>query len=297
MRRPEIRRTIGRALSPGVVAAFLIVLQSTTMTLAAGAAEPAADIAVRSDPYAQVAIDQGRLGAEVPADVSFVDEFGDPVTIGSFLGEKPVLLVPVYYTCPNLCGVTLAGLFSGLEDMPLEPGSHYRVVAVSIDPREGPAEAAQAKADALKLFPHRNGDAAFHFLTGHPQGIERVMDAIGFQYGWDEEIQQYAHAAAVAVLSPQGRVARWLYGVQYEPLDLRLALTEAGRGAVGGISEQLLLLCYHYDPMTGRYGSLIQGSLRIGGLLTVAALGGFIGMSLYRERARARARADAKGPP
>jgi protein SCO1/2 len=258
------------------------VLAVVAPLAAAGAERP-------FDPFAAAGIDQ-RPGAVLPRDARFVDDDGRPVRLGDFLGAKPVLLAPVYYTCPNLCGVTLAGLFTGLGELGWRPGDAFEVVAVSIDPNETPADAAKVKAEVLKRY-GRNGEAAeVHFLTGNADAIAKVTDTIGFNYAWDDRIQQYAHVAAVSVVTPQGTLARWLYGVQYRPTDLRLALVDAGQGKIGSFADQLLLLCYHYDPVTGRYGSIIQGALRIGGLGTLAGLGTFIVLSLRRER---RQRADA----
>ena len=235
------------------------------------------------DPFAAAKIEQ-RPGALLPRDAAFVDDEGQPVRLGDYLGEKPVLLAPVYYTCPNLCGVTLSGLFTGLRGLDWTPGEAFEIVAVSIDPAETAADAAKAKAEALRIYGRGAAAAGVHFLTGGEAAIAKVTDAIGFKYAWDERIKQYAHVAEVAVVTPKATLARWLYGVQYRPTDLRLALTDAGQGRIGTVTDQLLLLCYHYDPVSGRYGSIIQGSLRIGGLATFAGLAGFIVLALRRER-------------
>ncbi|MBL8659286.1 MAG: SCO family protein [Rhodospirillales bacterium] len=243
------------------------------------------------DPFAAAKIEQ-RPGAAVPAGAMFVDDEGQPVRLGDYFGRKPVLLAPVYYTCPNLCGVTLSGLFTGLRSLGWTPGEAFEVVAISIDPGETPADAAKAKSEALRILGRDGAGNGVHFLTGDKAAIAAVTDAIGFRFAWDDRIQQFAHVAAVAVVAPNGILARWLYGVQYQPTDLRLALTDAGQGKVGSLSDQLLLLCYHYDPVTGRYGSIIQGSLRAGGLATFAALAGFIVVALRRERRERRDRRE-----
>lgn len=243
------------------------------------------------DPFAAAKIEQ-RPGAAVPAGTTFVDDEGRAVRLGDYFGRKPVLLAPVYYTCPNLCGVTLSGLFTGLKSLGWTPGEAFEVVAISINPSETTADAAKAKSEALRILGRDKAGDGVHFLTGDTAAIAAVTDAIGFHFAWDDRIQQFAHVAGVAVIAPKGTLTRWLYGVQYQPTDLRLALTDAGQGKVGSFSDQLLLLCYHYDPVTGRYGSIIQGSLRAGGLATFAALAGFIVLSLRRERRARRERRD-----
>jgi protein SCO1/2 len=238
------------------------------------------------DPFAAIGIDS-QPGAGIPSEARFRDETGRAVALGDYLGHGPIVLAPVYYRCPNLCGTTLRRLAASLEKVPLSPGADYAVIAVSIDPREGPADAADIKAQALAGA----GDAAragFHFLTGSAAEIETLMQAIGFRYRWDSELQQYAHAAAAAVLTPQGKIARWLYGFSYEPADLRLALVEAGQGRTGSLADQILLLCYHYNPLTGRYDGLIWGVLQWACAATAVGLFALAAWCIRRER-RAKA--------
>ncbi|MCS0493989.1 SCO family protein [Ancylobacter sp. MQZ15Z-1] len=234
------------------------------------------------DPFNEAGIDQ-HPGAQIPLDLAFRDTDGSPVTLAEIGKGKPILLAPVLHHCPNICGVTLGGLAQAIRSQEYKAGSDFTVVAFGIDPKEGP-DAAQTSVDALHAgFPDLP-DRAIHGLTGREENIARVTKALGYRYAWDPRIGQYAHVAAVAVLTPDGRLARWLYGVSPEPTDLKLALTEAGEGKLGTWGDQLLLLCYHYDPKTGRYGSMISWMLRVGGGATVVLGAGFIGVALLRER-------------
>jgi protein SCO1/2 len=240
------------------------------------------------DPFAAIGIDS-RPGAGIPSEARFRDETGRAVALGDYLDHGPVILAPVYYRCPNLCGTTLRRLAASLGKVPLSPGTDYTVVAVSIDPREGPADAAEVKAQALESQSEA-ARAGFHFLTGSEAAIASVMQAIGFRYRWDPELRQYAHAAAIAVLTPQGKIARWLYGFSYEPADLRLALVEAGQGRTGSLTDQILLLCYHYNPVTGRYDGLIQSVLQWACAATAFGLFGLAVWCIRRERRMKAAR-------
>ncbi len=247
--------------------------------------------AIAFDPFGAAGID--RLpDAAVPLDRPFLDEHGRSVTLRELGGGKPILLAPVLHDCPNICGVTLAGLAQAVRAQNYRPGKDFVIVAFGIDPKEGPAQAQAQLADLRKAFPSVAGSGTYA-LTGADADIHAVTDALGYRYAWDERIGQYAHVAAVALLTPDGRLARWLYGLAPDPGDLRLALTEAGEGRIGDWADQLLLLCYHYDPQTGRYGPLIWTVLRIGGGATTGIGIGLIGLAVVRER-RADKRAAGK---
>jgi protein SCO1 len=238
------------------------------------------------DAFSVAGIDQ-RPGARVPLDLTFRDERGAPVTLRTLGQGKPVLLAPVLHNCPNICGVTLSGLIEAVRAQSFAAGRDFVIVAFGIDPREGQAEAAKSLSDLRRVFSKLPANG-IHALTGDASSIRTVTDALGYRYGWDARIGQYAHIALVAVLTPDGRLSRWLYGIAPTPTDLRLALTEAGQGKLGTWGDQLLLLCYHYDPETGRYDSLIWRLLQIGGGITVAAGSGLIGGALVRERRATR---------
>jgi protein SCO1/2 len=233
------------------------------------------------DAFKEAGIDR-KPGAIVPLDRVFRDETGAAVTLRGLSQSKPIVLVPVLHDCPNICGVTLSGLAQAIQAQSFMAGDDFTVIAFSIDPKETPKDAAAALDRLRRAFPSLPPNG-WHALTGSKADIAAVTDALGYRYAWDDRLGQYAHVAATAVLTPDGKLARWLYGVAPAPADLKLALTEAGQGTIGDWGDQLLLLCYHYDPQTGRYGSIIRTLLRIGGGLTVLAGIGLIGTSLLRE--------------
>ena len=231
-----------------------------------------------------VGIDQ-KLDALVPGDIPFVDETGKDVTIGQYFGTRPVVLALVYYECPQLCTLVLNGLVGSLETMNFDAGKEFDVVAVSFDPGETPSLAAAKKELYLKRYGRpspttRNG---FHFLTGREESIKRLTHAIGFRYQYDASIDQFAHPAAITILTPQGHISRYLYGIEYAPRDFRLALVEAADGKIGSIADQALLFCYHYDPVTGKYGFAVMSLVRLGGILTVGAFLAFVWVSRRKE--------------
>ncbi|HQS08528.1 MAG: SCO family protein [Rhizobiales bacterium 24-66-13] len=242
----------------------------------------AAEAADAFDPFDEAGIDK-RPGAQVPLDLTFQQANGARATLRQLGAGKPIVLAPVLHHCPNICGVTLGGLAQAIRAQGFKAGRDFTVVAFGIDPKEGP-DAAQNSLDELRAgFPDLPTQGV-HAVTGSADDVAAVTRALGYRYAFDARIAQYAHVAAVAVLTPDGRSARWLYGLAPEPTDLKLALTEAGEGRLGDWGDQLLLLCYHYDPKTGRYGSLISWLLQLGGGATVVFMAGFIGLSALRER-------------
>lgn len=225
-------------------------------------------------------------GAQVPLSAALRDEQGRPVRLGDYVHDRPVVLVLDYLHCPNLCGLVLgnlAGALQALDASALRAGQDFEVVAVSIDPRETPADARAAHQTYGRRF---SGTTRWHFLTGDARDVKAVADAIGFHYRYDEAIDQYAHPAGVTLLSPDGRVSRYILGLDYRPLDLRLGLTEASAGSVAAPASQLLLLCYCYDPQTGRYSLAVQQLLQAAGLLTLAVMAVPLARALRRERRR-----------
>lgn len=224
------------------------------------------------DPTEGVAFDQ-KLDALVPLDLSFVDEQGQAVRLGDyFAGGKPVVLVLSYYECPMLCSLVREGLVQSLQQVPLDVGRDFSVVNVSIDPLETPMMAGNVKNAVISRYNRPGTDAGWHFLTGTQDSIKQLADAIGFQYVYDETIDQYAHAAGITVLTPTGHVSRYFYGIEYNASDLRLGLVESSSNQIGTAVDQLLLLCYHYDPVTGRYTGLVMTILRTLGALTVVGI-------------------------
>ncbi len=234
-------------------------------------------------PLREIGFDQ-RVGEPVPLDAALLDEDGRDVRLGDFFGPRPVVLAFVYYECPMLCTQMLRSMASTFGVLSMTPGEDYEIVLVSIDPRETPEIAARRKADVIERFGRPEAAGGWHFLTGRTPEIDRVAGAAGFRYVWDEDTQQYAHPAGLAVLTPDGRVARYLFGIEYGPRDLRLAIVEASEGAIGSAIDAVLLYCYHYDPMTGRYGLVVMRLLRVAGIATVLTIGAFIVIMLRRER-------------
>ena len=238
----------------------------------------------RPDALEDVGIDQ-RLDQQVPLDLPFRDEAGKTVKLGDYFDNKPVILTLVYYECPMLCTYTLNGLVRSMQVLPFDVGRQYRVVTVSFNPQEGPALAAAKKREYLTHYSRSGGADGWHFLTGDASSIGKLADAVGFRYHYDAETRQYAHAAGLVVLTPQGKIARYFYGVEFSPRDLRLALDEASAGRIGSPVDEVLLFCFHYDPATGKYGLLITRIVQIAGIGTVLAIGLLIGWMLRRERA------------
>jgi protein SCO1 len=216
-----------------------------------------------------------KMNAQVPVDVPFVDETGKQVTLSQYLG-KPVILALVYYQCPSLCNLVLNGIVRTTKLLTMTAGSDFDVVAISFDPRETPEIAAAKKQTYVKQYGRAGAENGWHFLTGTEASSRMVADAVGFHYAFDSMTNQYAHASAIILLTPQGRVARYFYGVEYPARDLRLGLTEASSGQISSPVDQILLYCYHYDPATGKYGLVVMNLLRAGGILTILCLAGLL---------------------
>jgi protein SCO1/2 len=229
----------------------------------------------------------------VPLDTPFVDEHGREVMLRDYFGRKPVVLVLAYYDCPMLCGLVLNGAVAALETLSLDAGKDFEFVVVSFNPGDTPASA-KTKHDAyVTRYGRPRGEAGFHFLTGRESSIKALTSAVGFKYAYDPKIGQYAHPSLITVLTPEGRISRYLYGFDFPGYDLRLALVEAGDGQNGTPLDKALLYCYHYDPATGKYGFAILNVVRLGGVLTVAGIAAFALVSLRRERRQSRLTAVA----
>lgn len=219
---------------------------------------------------------QQRLNEPLPLDARFRDETGRDVALGDYFGQRPVVLAFVYYQCPMLCTQIFNGVSGALKAVPFVVGRDFDVVYVSFDTRDTPEAAAAKKAAVLADYKQTATAGGWHFLTGDDASIRRVTQAAGFSYRWDDESQQFAHVSGVLVATPDGRLSRYFYGVEYSPKELRMALVESGDGKVGSPVDQLLLYCYHYDPASGRYGVITMNLVRLGGVLTVVLLGTFI---------------------
>jgi protein SCO1 len=216
----------------------------------------------------KVGIEQ-KLNSQIPLDLSFRDEEGREVRLGDyFRNGKPVVLTLVYYECPMLCNQVLNGVVGTLQALSFTPGREFEVVTVSFDPREGPELAAKKKETYLKRFGREGAGEGWHFLTGDKASIDALAQSVGFRYVWDDESQQFAHASAIMVATPEGRLSHYFYGIEYSPKDLRLALVESSKGQIGTPVDELILYCYHYDPATGRFAP-VMAVLRAAGVLTV----------------------------
>ncbi len=237
-----------------------------------------------------VAIEQ-KVGAQVPLDVPFADDYGQSVTLRKYSG-KPVILALVYYQCPSLCNMILDGIVRSARSLSMNAGKAFDVVAISFDSRETPDLAAAKKAAYLKEYDRPSSDRGWHFLTGVEASSRSIADAVGFHYSFDPETNQFAHGSAIMILTPEGRVTRYFYGIEYPERDVRLALVEASRGRIGSPIDQVMLYCYHWDPSRGKYGLVIMNVLRVAGFLTLASLVTFMTMMLMRDR-RARGLHDA----
>lgn len=232
----------------------------------------------------EVGIDQ-RLGQSLPLDLTFKDQSGQTVRLQDyFSGHKPVLLTLVYYQCPMLCSEVLNGLVRTLRVIPLSAGRDFQIVTVSFDPSEKPELAAKKRLNYLDKYHRPGADQGWSFLTGDAEAIHKLTQAVGFRYAWDQQAKQFAHAAAIMIATPDGKLSRYFFGVEYPSQDVRLSLVEASNGKIGSLMDQVLLYCFHYDPATGRYGLLIMRVLQLGAILTVLFLGLFIGLMLWREK-------------
>ena len=245
---------------------------------------------VRPPGLEHVGIEQ-KLDQQIPPDLTFRDETGKSVRLGDYFGKRPMILNLVYYQCPMLCGEVLSGLTSAMKVLKLDLGKDFDVLTVSFDPRETPAIAAAKKAEYLNRYGKPGGEG-WHFLTGPQPSIDTLTKAAGFEYQYSAQTGQFAHATAIAVLTPEGRIAQYYYGVEYAPKDLRLGLVQASNGKIGNVVDQVLLYCYHYDPATGKYGAVITRVLRLAGLATLLVIGAMVLVLFRRGSANGENRAQ-----
>lgn len=251
--------------------------------VAAQLSDPMQSIGVRPDLLKDVGIDQ-KLNQQVPLDLTFRDETGKTVQLSQYFGQKPVLLSLVYFNCPMLCTQVLNGMEASMKGLPMDAGNEFNAISVSIDPSDKPVLAAVKQQMYVGMYGRPNGAQGWHFLTGDQEQIKKLADAVGFRYAYDPDSKQFAHASAIMVLTPDGKLSKYFYGIQYSPRDLRLGLVEASARKIGTPVDSMLLFCYHYDPHTGKYGLLISRLIQIGGLLTVLGIGATMLILFRRER-------------
>lgn len=274
-----------------VVAAWLSFAAPSHAQYATGPTR-SAPVQEKSEILKRIGIDQ-KIGQQLPLGLPFKDEDGQAVTLGTFFGgRKPVVLVLAYYQCPMLCTQVLNGMTGALKTLSLDAGKDFDVVVVSIDPKDNFRLAANKKLAYVNHYGRPATAGGWHFLTGAESSIAPLADALGFRYAYDANIKQYAHGAAIYVATPSGVVSRYLLGIDFAPRDLRLALVEASNNALGTVVDRVLLLCYHYDPATGKYGAATLTAVRVGFVATVGAFLTFLFVSLRNERRAARRVAD-----
>ena len=265
---------------------FLVLIVFASAAAQAQAPSPAVGRANVKQPILNdVGIDQ-RLDVQVPPDLVFTDEAGREVRLGDYFGKRPMILTLVYYECPMLCTMVLNDVTRAMNSMKMSCGEQFDIVTVSFNPREAPALAAAKKQQYLRAYQRPAAAQGWHFLTGTQPMIERLTRAVGFRYVWDAKHQQYAHASGIIILTPEGKTARYFFGIDYAPSDLELSLDEASAGKVTSVGDQILLYCFHYDPTTGRYSLMITRLLQIFGALTVFALVGYMLLNFVRDRRR-----------
>jgi protein SCO1/2 len=264
---------------PTMAVILLLALSAWGQSMTQGILSPPAS--VRPPGLKNVGIQQ-NLNQQIPADLAFTDDLGRPVHLGDYFGKKPLILSLVYYNCPMLCGEVLSGLEHSLRMMKFDVGKEFDAITVSFDPRETPEMAAAKKAEFLKRYKRAGAELGWHFLVGKQDAIDALTKAAGFQYQYDENSKQFAHATAIMVLTPEGKIAQYYYGVEYPPKDLRLGLVEAGQGKIGNLVDAMLLYCYHYDPEQGRYSATILRVMRLGAMATMLGLGTLIFVMIRR---------------
>ncbi len=247
--------------------------------------------AVHGQPYGRppalrdVGIDQ-KLNYQVPLDLTFKDESGNSVRLGQLFRGKPVVLSLVYYKCPMLCNLVMNGELRSFRQLGLTLGKDFDAITVSFDPKETPEIASAKKRTYVDGYNRAGAEAGWRFLTGQQEQVKALADSVGFHYAWDDKTQQWAHASGIMILTPEGRVARYLYGIEYTRTDMRLSLVEASKNKIGVRTDQMLLFCYHYDPKSGKYTFAIMNALRAAGSATVLIIGLFLFSNFRRDRNR-----------
>jgi protein SCO1 len=239
------------------------------------------------NPQAQVAAHAGleqKLNSSVPLHARFRDEHGANVELGRFFTRKPVILALAYYQCPNLCTLVLNGILQTGQELKLDAGKDYQIVVVSFDPREQPALAAAKKETYVERYGRADAADGWHFLVGDKNAIAQLVNSVGYRFAYDETTRQFAHPSTIIVLTPEGKISRYFPGIEYPPRDVRLALVDASRERVGSLADRVFLLCFHYNPQTGKYGLLITRVMQVAGIGSALALAAYIALNVCRER-------------
>ncbi len=267
---------VGRLLRLFIHSLLLVLVVAAT----AGAHDDGRPLALRAVDFQQ------KLGEQAPLDTEFFDETGKTVMLGDYFGTRPVILTFAYYRCQDLCPLLLDGVLRTLRALSFSAGKEFEVVNISFDPHDTPALAEAKKSDLIRRYARAGAADGWHFLSGGESSIKRVTEAAGFRYNYEKDNDRFAHATGIMLLTPEGRFARYLYGIEFSPRDLRLGLLEASDGKIGKAIDQLLLFCYHYDPAMGKYSLMVTNLVRGATIATVLALGAFITLSLRRELSR-----------
>lgn len=278
---------IARTVLSGVLIATVAATASAAPPRVPDADGPIVPSNAMPEPLKAVGYDQ-NLGKPLPLHLAFRDETGRPVKLGEYFGRRPVVLVFAYYRCPMLCDMVLQAVTGSLKSLSFDAGEQYDVVVVSIDPKETTKLAAETKAENLSRYGRAGTEGGWHFLTGEQDSILDLTQAAGFRYSYDKERDQYAHAAGMMILTPGGKIARYLFGIDFAPRDVRLALIESAEGRIGNLADQILLYCFHYDPVYGKYSAMTMNILRLAAAATVLGLGLLIVLLKRRERVEPR---------
>ncbi|MBX2992622.1 MAG: SCO family protein [Bacteroidetes bacterium] len=263
---------------------FVAVVIAVATSLASSQMMDPTKAAARA--FTEVGIDQ-KLHDQIPLDLTFRNEEGDTVKLGSFFHKKPVIISLVYYNCPMLCTQVLNGMVQTFKTLKFTAGQEFDIITVSIDHAESPEMAADKKDTYVTEYARSGVDKGWHFLVGDSLSIKKLADAVGFYFVYDPPTKQFAHASGIMVATPQGKLARYLYGIEYGAKDLTFSLMEAAQEKIGSPVDKLLLLCYHYDPTTGKYGMVVANLLRGGGILMILVLGGYMFLNFRRDKKKA----------
>jgi protein SCO1 len=278
----------------------IAVLLGVTLLAGAACAQPMSQgimsppTSVRPPGLKNVGIQQ-NLNQQIPADLMFTDDLGRKVRLGDYFGQKPLILNLVYFTCPMLCGEELAGLESALRVLKFDVGKEFEVITVSFDPKDTPEAAAKKKEQILQRYKRPGAERGWHFLVGQQESIDAITKAAGFQYDYIPKTGQFAHSTAIMVLTPQGKIAQYYYGIDYPPKDLRLGLVDASHEKIGTVVDELLLYCYHYDPEKGKYSATVMRILRLMGVATLLCLGTLLFVMIRRGPGSGTPGRDTRG--